>query len=219
MNGLLALENLLPASALVLAFLLGSLPFGLWIGRLYHVQDVRTQGSGNVGATNVARVAGRAPGAWTLLLDALKGALAVAIAVPAWSALWIDPLVTGTGAEGLRFTLVQTWLAALAAVLGHCYSPWLRFRGGKGVATALGAVAVLSPGAALAGVLAYALAFLATRTSSVGSLAGLATAAAVQLILQPMGLYLLPGLALLYVILLRHEGNLDALLESRERTF
>src|SRR6266849_164111 len=103
------------------AYLLGSIPFGLLLSRLFGGGDVRKSGSGNIGATNVARVAGPLPGILTLLFDAAKGAAAV----------WLARRVSNASA---------TWMiiAALAALVGHCFPVWLRFRGGKGVATAAG---------------------------------------------------------------------------------
>src|SRR6202047_834754 len=102
----------------VVAYLLGSIPFGLLLTKLFGGGDVRKAGSGNIGATNVARVAGPLPGILTLLLDAAKGAAAV----------WLAARFSNESA---------TWMviAALAALLGHCFPIWLHFRGGKGVAT------------------------------------------------------------------------------------
>ena len=104
------------------AFLAGSVPFGLLLMKLAGKGDVRAQGSGNIGATNVMRIGGKGLGVATLLLDAAKGFLPVALAAHA-----------GLGPGRLGFV-------ALGAVLGHMFTPWLKFKGGKGVATALGAV-------------------------------------------------------------------------------
>ena len=142
------------AAALAAAgYLLGSIPFGLLVARAARGVDVRAAGSGNIGATNVARVAGVGPGLLVLFLDAAKGALAVLLA---------RALLPGA-------LLVQA-LVGLLAVVGHVAPVWLGFRGGKGVATALGVLGVLVPAAAVAGVLAYALVFLYSRISSLGSL-------------------------------------------------
>src|SRR6516165_8747597 len=115
------------------AYLLGSIPFGLILTKLFGGKDVRQHGSGNIGATNVSRVAGPLAGALTLLLDAAKGAAAV----------W----VAGRFTEGNAAAMI---LAGLAALLGHCFPLWLKFKGGKGVATALGVFLVLCTAAALA---------------------------------------------------------------------
>jgi acyl phosphate:glycerol-3-phosphate acyltransferase len=140
----------------VLAYLLGSIPFGYLIVRLKGGGDVRETGSGGTGATNVTRRAGRGAGVLTLGLDALKGALAVVAA---------------------RYLLtddfsVDWWVvaAALAAVLGHVFPVWLRFRGGKGVATGLGVFLSLAPLAVLCALPVFALVVWATRYVSLGSM-------------------------------------------------
>jgi glycerol-3-phosphate acyltransferase PlsY len=140
------------------AYLAGSIPFGLFVARLVSGKDVRAVGSGNIGATNVARAAGRTAALSTLVLDALKGFL------PAFFA--------SKSAD-------STFLGAacgVAAVVGHCFPVWLRFRGGKGVATGLGVALALAPLAALAGAAVWLAAYAVVRISSVGSLAGAAAA-------------------------------------------
>src|SRR5215472_17253543 len=117
---------------IALAYLFGSIPFGLILSKLLGARDVRKSGSGNIGATNVARVARPVAGILTLLLDVAKGTLAV----------WLGERFSGHSAAILM-------LAGIAALLGHCYPLWLKFKGGKGVATALGVFLVLSPWAAL----------------------------------------------------------------------
>jgi glycerol-3-phosphate acyltransferase PlsY len=153
------------------AYLFGSIPFGLLLTRALAGVDVRQVGSGNIGATNVSRAAGPAAGIATLILDAAKGALPVLAA-----ATFLDPAGPGGG----------TWPAAagVAAFLGHLFPPWLRFRGGKGVATALGVALALSPWVALAAVVAFAAVLAATRIVSVSSLAGAATCAGGMLAAQ-----------------------------------
>src|SRR6202521_3238489 len=120
------------------AYLLGSIPFGVALTRLFGGGDVRKSGSGNIGATNVARVAGPLPGIMKLLFDVGKGAAAV----------WLAGRVSNESA---------TWMiiAALAALLGHCYPIWLKFRGGKGVATAAGAFLELCAPAMLGSVIVF----------------------------------------------------------------
>jgi glycerol-3-phosphate acyltransferase PlsY len=146
------------------AYLFGSIPFGLLLTRALAGVDVRQVGSGNIGATNVGRAAGPAAGIATLVLDAAKGALPVLAA-----GAFLDPAGPGGGA----------WPAAagVAAFLGHLFPPWLRFRGGKGVATALGVTLALSPWVALAAIVAFAAVMAVTRIVSVSSLAGAATCA------------------------------------------
>ncbi|MGH7728806.1 MAG: glycerol-3-phosphate 1-O-acyltransferase PlsY, partial [Vulcanimicrobiaceae bacterium] len=135
-----------------LGFVLGSIPFGVIASRLFYGRDLRSAGSGNIGAANALRTHGLAFGVLVLVLDALKGAAAVLLA---------RALLGGEPAAAV---------AAAAAVLGHCYTPWLRFRGGKGVATLLGALAALTPLAGLVFALVWLLAVLPSRFSSLGSL-------------------------------------------------
>lgn len=123
----------IPAAALV-AYLAGSIPFAMIVVWLFWHQDIRTLGSGNTGATNVLRVFGTAPGVSVLLLDAAKGALGVLLALLLVPEAW--------GASGRDWFMV---LGAMAAIAGHSFSPFIGFRGGKGVATAAGAIVVLAP--------------------------------------------------------------------------
>ena len=180
-------------------YLLGSIPFGVLVARAVRGVDVRAAGSGNIGATNVARVVGVGPGLVVLALDAGKGALAVL------SARALLP-----GAE------VAQALTGLCAVLGHIAPVSLGFRGGKGVATALGVLAVLVPAGALAGVLAYAGVFALFRISSLGSLSA-GTAAVAASAVWP-GTRLSVGLTslLFALILFTHRGNIRRLLSRQE---
>jgi len=136
---------------IVFAFLAGSIPMGLFVARLFYRTDIRREGSGNIGAANAMRTLGRTAGALVLVLDALKG---------------FAPTLLAHDVGGLPLALVAGW----AAVLGHCYSPWLRFRGGKGVATELGVLFALSWQAAIAFIGLWAVAVLATGYASIGSL-------------------------------------------------
>ena len=148
----LDLGRLLPAIVCVIAFLMGSIPFGLLVARIFKVKDLTSQGSGNIGATNVSRVLGFWPaGALTFALDLLKGILPVLALLPMGSQIWLGTF----GLPETDFSATAIWSAGLFAVLGHCYSPWLHFKGGKGVATGFGVLVVLSPLAGLAGILAF----------------------------------------------------------------
>ncbi len=198
------------ASVLAPAYLLGSIPSGLILGRLAGVGDVRQHGSGNIGATNVLRTGRVGLAALTLLLDAGKGALAVALA---------DRL--GPGPAG--------W-AALAVVLGHMFPVWLRFRGGKGVATTFGALAALAWPVALASGLAWVALVAIFRRSSVGALGALVAVAPGWLwgllALQRAGILPLelPGdpvhlpvlLVIALLIALRHHANVRRLVLGTE---
>jgi acyl phosphate:glycerol-3-phosphate acyltransferase len=181
-------------------YLLGSVPFGVLVTRALRGVDVRTAGSGNIGATNVARVVGVGPGLLVLFLDAGKGSLAVLLARALAPS---EPAVQALG--------------GLAAVAGHVAPFSLGFRGGKGVATALGVLSVLVPWAALAAALAYGLAFALTRISSLGSL--LAGPAAVAAAALWPGTRLSVGvtLALYATILFTHRGNIRRLVQRTER--
>ena len=143
----------------LVAFLLGSIPFGLLIARAFGVGNLRDAGSGNIGATNVSRVVGFWPaGFLTLLLDALKGMIYVLAFKEGWIAI-----------QGFEPTPFALWLFGFAAVLGHCFSPWLKLNGGKGVATTYGVLLALAPLSGGIGILGFLFAFLVTRVGSVGS--------------------------------------------------
>ncbi|MGB8325236.1 MAG: glycerol-3-phosphate 1-O-acyltransferase PlsY [Candidatus Acidiferrum sp.] len=192
---------------LIGAYLLGSIPFGIILARVFAGADVRAAGSGNIGATNVARVAGPLPGILTLLLDALKGALAVYIAgrVTDHSSTWM-------------------MLAGDASLIGHCYPIWLRFKGGKGVATALGVFAVLCLPAALSALLFFLIVVAIWRYVSLGSIAAAAA--------MPLLIYFLwaphhaPPLIVSFgtlfassLVIFNHDANMQRLVEGTEKRF
>jgi acyl phosphate:glycerol-3-phosphate acyltransferase len=190
------------------AYLIGSIPSGLLLARLKNV-DVRTTGSGNIGATNVARSAGKGLGVLTLLLDVAKGALPVLIA----DALELFP------AANPQFDLDATVVAALGAVTGHVFPFTLGFRGGKGVATALGAMAALAPLSLPLPLLAFAGGVAVTRQVSVGSiLAALASPFGAVVAGYPTrvsaAIFLLSCL-----ILYRHRDNMARLRAGTEPRF
>jgi glycerol-3-phosphate acyltransferase PlsY len=190
---------------MICGYLVGSIPFGLLVARIFAGVDVRSVGSGNIGATNVGRAAGVGPAVLTLVLDALKGA------VPVSATTWV--------LAGEPEHILSLWraLVGLAAFLGHVFPLWLGFRGGKGVATALGVFAVLAPWAALVGLGTYGVFFLLTRISAVGSLAG--TAAAIATIAVQRGIVSAPfcsALGIGAVIVARHRSNLAQLRRSGE---
>src|SRR5215468_10214774 len=141
--------------ALIIAYLLGSIPFGYLIVKLTSGADIRETGSGGTGATNVSRRAGKAAGVATLALDALKGAAAVLVA------RWL------TGEPGTSWVVAA---AAALAVVGHCYPVWLKFKGGKGVATGLGVFLAIAPWAALAALAVFIVVVWRTRYVSLGSI-------------------------------------------------
>lgn len=214
-------QDLFGGAVLLCAFLLGSIPFGLIIARLFNVKDLTSKGSGNIGASNVSRVAGFWPaGFLTFVLDVCKGVVAVFFATPTGYQFLSVLFLGGTQeVSEVPLSIPVIWGAGFLAVFGHCYSPWLNFKGGKGVATALGVILVLSPISAIFGALAFVLTFIFKRIASLASLAGLFSASVTYLILNPVGVHLCIGAAMLMMILIRHERNIDALLENRETSF
>jgi acyl phosphate:glycerol-3-phosphate acyltransferase len=182
------------------SYLIGSIPFSYLVARAFGVSDVRRVGSGNVGATNVLRTAGRPAGVLAFLLDAGKGALAAALA--------------GGLAPGDR---ALPALAALAAVAGHMYPVWLRFHGGKGVATGLGAFAPIAPVAAGIAVLAFAVVAAATRYVSLGSIAGAVALAALAFAEHGPGPVAACATVTAALIVFRHRSNLRRIRAHTER--
>ena len=193
---------------LALAYLLGSIPFGYLLVRIFRKEDVRETGSGNIGATNVARAGGSGLGLLTLLFDALKGYVAVLIAAHLAPA-------TGHGPSTLAVA------AAVAAVLGHVFPVWLHFRGGKGIATALGVFLALVPLVALAAVGIFALIVATTRLVSLGSVLAAVSIPIFALLLVPhRSTALLAGLSFISLLsILKHHANIVRLLHGTESRF
>jgi glycerol-3-phosphate acyltransferase PlsY len=187
------------AACFALGYLLGAIPFGLLLTRLAGIGDIRAIGSGNIGATNVLRTGRRGLAAATLLLDAAKGAAAVLLARG-----WLAP--------GLPAFL---WLAALGAVIGHVFPLWLGFRGGKGVATALGVLlAAVWPAGVLACVI-WLLAAVIGRRSSLAALIALAASPFLAFAFAGAGA-VAPSLAIAALIFWRHRANIARLLAGTE---
>jgi glycerol-3-phosphate acyltransferase PlsY len=184
------------AALVVASFFLGAIPFGLVVSKLFFRRDIRAEGSGNIGAANALRTLGRGGAIAVLILDALKGVL---------------PVIAGRALDG---TSLAT-LAAFAAVLGHCFSPFLKFRGGKGVATNFGAVIALAWPAGAVFAIVWIGAVAATGFSSLGSmLACLAMAPALWLLAGPAGgIY---GAASAIVIIVLHRANIARLRAGTE---
>lgn len=194
---------------LAICYLLGSIPFGYLLVRIFRGEDVRLSGSGNIGATNVSR---KSPtlGALTLLLDAAKGFAAVQFAAIYWNFAATDN----------RHQLTMA-ASALLAILGHMFPVWLKFRGGKGVATALGAFLRFAPLAVLAGVGIFILTVAISRRISLGSIVTAAlfpsTVWALGISKDPAVLAIVGVAALL--IILRHYQNIVRLLSGDEPRF
>lgn len=177
-------------------YLLGSIPFGVILTRLFGAGDLRQIGSGNIGATNVLRTGNRTAAALTLLLDGGKGAAAVLLAR------------AFAGEDAAQ-------LAGLMAFLGHCYPVWLRFAGGKGVATFLGLLLALAWPVGIAACLTWLVAAALTRISSLSALVAALAAPLWMLVLGRSGAVLL-AIALAALILWRHRGNIARLLSGTE---
>lgn len=194
---------MIPALALVAAYLIGGIPFGYVIVRLKTGRDVRSLGSGNIGATNVLRTTGRAVAIVTLLLDIAKGFCAVWLM--AWasddSPLWMSA-------------------AALAVMAGHAFPVFLRFKGGKAVASFIGAFLYLTPIPLLAVVILFVIVVAATRYISLGSIVAAGTfPLAVWLILHPPAPVVIAALIAGAFVVLRHKGNIQRIRAGNEYVF
>lgn len=182
-------------AAFALAYLIGSIPFGLLVTRLAHTGDIRMIGSGSIGATNVLRTGRKGLAAATLLLDGGKGAVAVAIA-------W-------------QFGTDMAVLAAFGSVLGHCFPVWLRFKGGKGVATALGVWLALAPAVGALACVIWLMVAFPTRYSSLASLLSLAAAPVAAWYIEGPQIAEV-GAAIVVLIWIRHHQNIRRLLKGEE---
>ncbi len=207
---------MLPMSLLLVltSYLAGSIPFGLIIGRAVKGIDLRQHGSGNIGATNAGRVLGKKWGLICLALDALKGLLPVA---------FLPGLLFGADEPALPHLTV---LAGVSTIVGHMFSCWLGFRGGKGVATSLGVIAMLSQWGLLAGAIAFFSTFAIWRIVSLSSMLAALTFGGYQLAtLKPspfagetwsQGLF---AVAVPLLIVFQHRGNVRRLLKGEEPRF
>jgi glycerol-3-phosphate acyltransferase PlsY len=184
-----------PILAAIIGYLLGSIPFGLVASRFAGHGDIRRIGSGNIGATNVLRTGSKGLAALTLLLDVGKGWAAVAI-----GRHWGEPAALAAG---------------LCAVLGHMFPVWLGFRGGKGVATALGVLAALTWPIALSAALIWLVVALVSRYSSLAALVAAAISAAIAPFLADSATAILVAVIALLIIL-RHHANVRRLIAGRE---
>lgn len=194
---------------LAASFLLGSIPFGQVISRLHSGVDLRTSGSGNIGATNVARTLGPVYGVMTLILDAAKGLTPVLLAATLFS-----PEAGETG-ESVFLTIPQA-SAGLFALLGHCYSPFMHFRGGKGVATALGAFLGMIPWAVVFSLIVFIIVVARWGYVSAGSLSGALTAPAAAWLIGYPAATCLTALLAAIVIIVRHRENIERLFQGKE---
>jgi glycerol-3-phosphate acyltransferase PlsY len=187
----------------VLAYLLGGLPFGYWFVRLTSGRDIRTMGSGNIGATNVQRSMGTKAGIVVLILDILKGFLAV----------WLAALLTHGAPAALA-------LAAVAVMLGHCYPVFLGFKGGKAVACFVGAFLYLAPLALLVTTLVFVAVVALSKYVSLGSILGaLVFPFAMWLVNRPPRSILYASIFAAVLVIYRHKGNIARLRAGKESRF
>lgn len=194
---------MMPLLALVVAYLMGGIPFGYLLVRIKTGADVRSMGSGNIGATNVLRTSGRAIAVATLLLDIAKGFFAV----------WLAAKLT---ADSLGWTC----LAALAVMAGHAYPIFLKFQGGKAVASFIGAFLYLAPIPLLASLVVFVIVVSATRHISLGSIIAAASVPlAVWLIMHPPQSLILTSLVAGAFIIYRHRANIERLRAGNEHVF
>lgn len=187
-------------AATLVSYLFGAIPIGLLVGRAHGIDDIRKYGSGNIGASNVLRLLGAKLGLTVWLLDALKGYVPVALAMHALNV------------EGW-------WLAAVAvaAIAGHCFSPYLRFTGGKGVSTSLGVIIGLDWRAGLICFGIWIVIVALTRYISLGSMIGSGMAAPVLWLLRQEAPVILAGGLIGALVIERHRSNIQRLLTGTER--
>jgi glycerol-3-phosphate acyltransferase PlsY len=206
----------MPVALLVVAYLAGSIPFSFLIARVFAGKDVRQEGSGNVGATNVARTAGKAAGVLALAGDLAKGVAVIVIARwivsrPEWP--------YGVGPQPWESREMWIALAGLVAVLGHMFPVWLRFHGGKGVATAAGVVPALDPRVFVASLIVFAIIVLVSRMVSLGSIL---TAASIPLLFRFVAIdspywRTVIGIGIALAVILKHHSNIARLARGTER--
>jgi glycerol-3-phosphate acyltransferase PlsY len=194
-------DMLIAILVIVGAYFSGSIPSGLLLARARGI-DIRDVGSGNIGATNVARSLGKKLGAVVLLIDALKGAIPTLVVLLLDLDTTVDPFVlTATG---------------FAAICGHCFPVWLGFRGGKGVATSLGVFLVADPLVAGIGVATFVVLYALFRIASIGSMAGAVMFPVLLWILGRSDAVVTLGIAGAAVVIFKHRGNLVRLFTGTE---
>jgi len=194
-------DSAILALAVAGAYLLGSIPFGVVVAKRRGV-DVRHAGSGNIGATNVARTVGKKIAVLVLLLDAGKGALPVSL----WLHTHWPPLETPWAPFAL----------GIAPIVGHCFSPWLRFAGGKGVATSLGVVLAITPAIGGIAVAVFIAVYARFRVASVASLCGAGITPALYWFYGPGPIYFWLMVTAVAVIVIQHRANLGRLMRGEE---
>lgn len=190
--------NLELAVVILEGYLLGSLPFGLWLGKWFYGTDLREHGSKNTGATNAYRVLGRVPAFWVFFLDTAKGMAGV----------YLGSLVTGNPYAEV--------FGGIAAICGHNWSLFLGFKGGRGVATGLGVIALLAPQVTVIVFAVWALIVYVTRYVSLASIVAAALVPPLMWFFQASAEVLLFGFAAAAFVILRHRPNIERLLRGEE---
>jgi glycerol-3-phosphate acyltransferase PlsY len=196
----------------VIAYLLGSIPFGLILVRLFRKQDIRTLGSGNIGATNVVRSGAKGLGALTFLLDALKG----------YAAVYLAGMLMHGSSHGIPALQNASALAALLATLGHMYPVWLGFKGGKGVATAFGVFLAIAPLAAAIALAVFIVVLLLSKYVSLASLLAAVTLPVCALLVFRIDRTWFSAAVIVFVSLLvivKHRKNIERLVSGTEYRF
>jgi glycerol-3-phosphate acyltransferase PlsY len=193
------------------AYLLGSIPFGYILVRVFRHQDIRSVGSGNIGATNVIRSGAKGLGAATFLLDVLKGCAAV----------WLGALIAAVLAPGMEPRNAEA-LAALCAVIGHMFPVWLKFKGGKGVATGFGVFLVSAPWAALSAIGLFFVVLALSRYVALGSMLGAASFPIFAWFLvsgSRPAFFIAAQVAVALLIIVKHHENIRRLINGTEYKF
>jgi acyl phosphate:glycerol-3-phosphate acyltransferase len=208
---------MLPVALIVSAYLLGSIPFSYLVVRVVAGADIREHGSRNVGATNVARTFGKTPGVVALLLDLAKGYAAVEVARwivsrPEW------PFVASVTGGPIQSRELWIALAGFIAVLGHMYPVWLRFHGGKGVATATGAFLALDPMVVLAGAIVFLIVLISTRYVSLASILSAASIPIFFRFLADAPFWrVIVSIFIAIAVIVKHHSNIARLVQGSER--
>ncbi|MCU1284714.1 MAG: acyl-phosphate glycerol-3-phosphate acyltransferase [Acidobacteriales bacterium] len=215
-----------------IAYLLGSIPFGYILVRIFMKQDIRATGSGNIGATNVARSGAKGLAIATLLLDAAKGFVAVFLAAslapakPWLTAYWLLGNSNSSGVYTFYSPsnplILSAGLAAFSAIVGHCFPVWLKFKGGKGVATGVGAFAALAPKAVMVAIVVFAVLMFLSRYVSLASVAASAVFPMATFWMYPdmrSAAMLTLIVASSALIIVKHHENIRRLMNGTESRF
>ncbi|AIL65109.1 G3P acyltransferase [Rickettsiales bacterium Ac37b] len=190
--------NVLYVFTLIMSYLIGSIPFGLVIAKLVGIKDIRSHGSGNIGATNVLRVAGKTLGLITLSLDMLKGIIVVILV----KRLIADDVILK--------------LSMIAVIVGHIFPVWLKGKGGKGVATALASFLAYNYILGIIGIIAWLITFCATRISSLSAIIAFALLPVVTLMFLPNDGSFITILFVSSIVIIKHRSNITRLLNGTE---